>query len=430
MEGFRRAVATSRNPYDELPYRSLPIPWTAPERLALCSLLHGGPRAPVDAYRVLELGCGDGTNLLALAFYRPQAQFVGIDASASAIATAEQRRAELALHNLRFLLADVAELPAGLAGRFDFILMHGLFSWVPPAVAERALAACGELLEDDGLLYLNYNARPGWNIRGLVRDLLLAQTAHVPDLADRARAAQAVAGTVAASLATQDHPYSKLLEQECRFVLEGHVSYVAHEFLARDNHCLWQSEFLRKAGACGLRRVADADFNYPSRRVSDSFLQQVKSSALTAEPLEDTLDLLSYRQLHSPLLARQHQTPRAMTAEEFAALYVASQTEPTHGEDSDEWRLLHPSGFEVEIKDPVMYRALRELARRWPRGARMSELFDDCAQWQKDVLLLHRYGTIELRITEPPDPAPSERLNACERRWGGYATSPFHDFGS
>lgn len=41
-------MSNSPNPYDELPYRSFPIEWTAPERLALVPLLYGGPRLPLD----------------------------------------------------------------------------------------------------------------------------------------------------------------------------------------------------------------------------------------------------------------------------------------------------------------------------------------------------------------------------------------------
>ncbi len=182
-------VATSPDTdlYDELPYRSRPIEWTAPERLALCSALHGGPRPALGRYRVLELGCGDGANLVPLAFYRREATFVGIDGSARAIATAESRRRDLALANLRFLHADfdsASSAPEAIGGPFDFVLVHGVLSWVPPGVRtcrpdHRANLTPG------GLLYVNYNCRPGWDIRGLVRDLLLAWTAREQGLRAR-----------------------------------------------------------------------------------------------------------------------------------------------------------------------------------------------------------------------------------------------------
>ena len=119
------------NPYDELPYTSFPIEWTAPERLALASFLHGGPRTRLDEYRVLELGCGNGANLLPLAYYRRQATFVGVDGAQSQIEVAQARQAALELSNLEFIHTDFLTATDRLSGQFDFILAHGVFSWVP-----------------------------------------------------------------------------------------------------------------------------------------------------------------------------------------------------------------------------------------------------------------------------------------------------------
>src|SRR5258705_6033306 len=119
-------------PYDELPYRSSPIEWTAPERLALTSLLHGGPRQRLDEYRVLELGCGDGTNLIPMAYYRPHATFVGIDSAHTRIAIANEKRSSLRLTNIAILALDVESAGRRLSGQFDYIIAHGVFSWVSP----------------------------------------------------------------------------------------------------------------------------------------------------------------------------------------------------------------------------------------------------------------------------------------------------------
>lgn len=79
-------ATTDWTPYDELPYESHMIPWAAPERLAMTSVLACGPRPPLAGYRVLELGCGDGTNLVSLAAERRHALFVGLDGAGSQIA--------------------------------------------------------------------------------------------------------------------------------------------------------------------------------------------------------------------------------------------------------------------------------------------------------------------------------------------------------
>ena len=174
------------NPYDELPYCAYPIAWTAPERLALASLLHGGPRLPLDKYRVLELGCANGANLLPMAWYRQHAEFTGLDGSARQISLANESKDKLGLTNLRFVHGDFATALDQLEGPFDIIMAHGVFSWVTDNARDAMLKMCSSLLAPAGLLYLNYNAKPGWTVRGMVRDFLMQQTAHANSLQERA----------------------------------------------------------------------------------------------------------------------------------------------------------------------------------------------------------------------------------------------------
>jgi SAM-dependent methyltransferase len=416
---------TNQDPYDELPYRSRPIEWTAPERLALCSLLHGGPRPALDGYSVLELGCGDGANLLSLAAYRPQARFLGADGSRCAVELAESRRRELALDNLRFVHATFEELRQQLSGPFDFVLVHGVFSWVPPAVRDQLISLCGAELAPEGLLYLNYNTRPGWNIRGMVRDFLLAQTAHVADLAARTQLAQQVAATAAAALASVEHPYAQLMKREYDFVCEGHPSYIAHEFLAPHNHAYWRSEVRAMLGAEGLHYVADADFNYECGRVPQELGQRIEACGFTGMPADDAADLFSYRQLHSAIFARRAPAGEA-AVEELAELSIASSLAPVDAVEPGESRFRHPSGFEVTVTAEAMRQLLGALLPRWPRGARLGELLPGVAEHAEDLRLLHRHGLIDLRLVEPVHEHSDPRLAACEERWGGYVTDPYH----
>jgi SAM-dependent methyltransferase len=107
------------NTYDEFPYCAYPIAWTAPERLALASLLHGEPRLPLDRYRVLELGCANGANLLPMAWYRRHGEFTGLDGSVRQIALANDNKEKPGLTNLRFVHGDFRSAINHLEGPFD-----------------------------------------------------------------------------------------------------------------------------------------------------------------------------------------------------------------------------------------------------------------------------------------------------------------------
>ncbi len=417
-----------RNLYDELPYRSCPIDWTAPERLALASLLHGGPRATLDCYRVLELGCGNGANLLPLAYYRRQASFVGVDGARSQIELANRGKSALDLSNIEFIHADFREAVSSLSGQFDFIIAHGVFSWIPDDARDSLLSLFSQFLKPGGLLYVNYNTRPGWNVRGLVREFLLAQTAGESNLAMRAQLALEVSGKVVSALNGVEHSYSQLLANEFRFVQEGHVSWIAHEFLSADNRPYWRSEFLALARQYALEYVADADFNYPTGRIPEDLIPCLDVEQITGRSMEDTVDLLCYRQLHSPILTLAPFERNMPSPDEFGNLFMASCLELCPlGEEGGNPMFKHPSGYEVEAKEDFIYTAFTRLQSLWPRGLRVKEIFPALELVQEDLMLLHRNGLVELRCVEPGDfGVDGTVLNKFESDWYGYYTTPCH----
>lgn len=414
------------DPYDELPYKSLPIEWTAPERLALASMLHGGPRQSLDDYAVLELGCGDGTNLLPLAFYRRHASFVGVDAASSQIEAANARMSELQLSNVSFVAADFSEAAEHIAGEFDFIIAHGVFSWVPDDVRDALLELCRKRLRPGGLLYLNYNSRPGWNVRGLVRDFLLAQTARTTDLRTRAQEAKDYSARVASSLATDAHPYTQLILNEFRFVCDKDISFIAHEYLAAHNQPYWRSEFLDIMRGYGLDYVADADFNYGSGRSPEDLALWLSEQNLIGRSLNDTVDLLCYRQMHSPILTRGPLSRSPLRAEEFANLLVASCLAPCTENGGEHSMLQHPSGYKFDVENEVVRTALTELRTHWPIGQSIGATFPDIGRVMDELLLLHRNGLIELRCVEPVEfgvrGGPPGEMEAQD----GFITTPYH----
>ena len=125
--------------YDAIPYRHGAIPLSHPARVGAIARLLGMNAAAPDRCRVLELGCAEGMNLLPLAERLPRAEFVGVDLSANQIATAEASRAACGIGNARFIHADLREFEPE-AGAFDFVIAHGVYSWVPDEVKERLLA--------------------------------------------------------------------------------------------------------------------------------------------------------------------------------------------------------------------------------------------------------------------------------------------------
>src|SRR5688500_10900836 len=137
---------SARAAYAEVPYPGLAFPQSHPDRLATNALLMGmKPAAPEDC-RVLELGCGDGGNLIPMAAALEGSEFVGLDLEPSAIARATERAAALGARNATFVAEDLATLDPEQLGRFDYVVAHGVYSWVPRTVADRLLAVCRAVL--------------------------------------------------------------------------------------------------------------------------------------------------------------------------------------------------------------------------------------------------------------------------------------------
>ncbi len=126
----------THNPYDTVLYPAATFPQSHPNRLATIAFLRGMQPAAIDHCRVLELGCGLGSNLIAMAFHLPESQFVGLDLAERPIAAGQSFVRELGLGNVALHGMDICAANPERFGYFDFIIAHGLYSWVPQPVRE------------------------------------------------------------------------------------------------------------------------------------------------------------------------------------------------------------------------------------------------------------------------------------------------------
>ena len=112
----------------------------APEYEVVLDLLRKGvPVAPVQTARVLEVGSAVGGHLLPMAMALPGAHFTGFDLAEEQVARASAAAKELGLTNVTFVEADIREFEPD-PGTFDFVIAHGIYSWVPPDVRDALLA--------------------------------------------------------------------------------------------------------------------------------------------------------------------------------------------------------------------------------------------------------------------------------------------------
>ena len=200
--------------------------------------------APPAACRVLEIGCGDGGNLIPLAYHLPESRFTGIDLAAAPIAAGGAVAAELAIHNIDLRVADLRDL-SPRDGEFDYIFAHGLYSWVPADVRDRLLGVCRERLAPQGVAFVSYNVYPGRYPRQMIREILLYHTRTLVDPSARIAAARRL-------LEQLDHP-------EARSLMEQGDDVLFHDDLAPVNDPVWFRVFAAHAGRHGLQYLGEAD---------------------------------------------------------------------------------------------------------------------------------------------------------------------------
>jgi SAM-dependent methyltransferase len=359
---------SSPTSYDRMPYPRAMHRRTHPDHVAALAMLFGMTPAPADRCRVLELGCAAGANLIPMAAALPDSQFVGLDLSARQVADGRAAIEALGLRNIRLERADLLDVGADL-GPFDYLVAHGLYSWVPPAVRERILELAALLLRPNGVAYVSYGTYPGGHPRRMVREMMRYHARGETEPAARVAAARALLPWLLQGPPADLPEYTAILKNEQDVVTSRSDSHLYHDHLAEINEPSYFHEFAYRAAAHGLQYLADAYFPFPQLppRAAEAL------GPLDLVALEQYADFFSGRSLRMSLLCRAGiPVTRPPGADRLAALYVSSPTRcasPTpdlHSEKVEEFRA--PDGRGLSTSSPLVKAAFRSLEEMWPRA--------------------------------------------------------------
>lgn len=319
----------SRTSYDEVPYDSYPYEQTHPEHLSVTASLLGLKPARIEGCRVLELGCASGGNLIPMALTLPGASFLGIDLSARQIEEGCATVAALGLQNVELCHRDILAVGPDL-GRFDYIICHGVYSWVPRAVQDKILEVCARHLAPQGVAYVSYNTYPGWHMRGMIRDIMCY---HAQDFAAplvRVKHARNLLDFLSRSVADPQGAYGLLLRSEAEMIRNKADSYLFHDHMEEVNDPVYFHQFAERAEAQGLHFLGEADLQ---SLVAGSFPPEVENvlRAMSADRIrmEQYKDFLTNRTFRQTLLTVRPVVPQlALRQELLQSLWVASPAKP------------------------------------------------------------------------------------------------------
>ena len=246
-----------RDPYDALPYVSMPITYSQPALLAAQAYLRGIDAPPAETARVLEIGAASGGNIIPLAARFPRAHFLGVDLAAAHIEIGQRRIAELDLSNVTLEQGDIVDADFG-DQRFDYIICHGVFSWAPPEAQRAILKVCADTLSDTGVAAISYNVFPGWHARNVIRDICLEHTRDGGPPRRQVEAVRALLKEIAEASSDKD-PYGAIVRAEAARLNTRPASYILGELLAAYNQPFHVRELIAQAAGEGLAYLCEAD---------------------------------------------------------------------------------------------------------------------------------------------------------------------------
>jgi SAM-dependent methyltransferase len=376
--------------YDQTPYPDLSYLHTHPDRLATIANLLGLETALVTQCRVLEFGCAAGGNLIPMAYGLRNSEFVGIDFSPVQIAAGQERLHQLGLRNCTLLCADIGSMAAEELGQFDFIVAHGVYSWVPGPVRDRLLALCKRMLAPAGVAYVSYNTLPGWHFNGLLREAMLYHSKKATTPQEQAELAREMLSFVAENAPQEQGAYGALFRNYVEFLEKdlkgGEYAYLLHDELEEVNDPVYFHQFVEHAEHHGLQYLCEAELKtvlpHTFGPQAAGKLQQMARNGIEIEQYMDFLRNRMFRQ--TLLVHEERKVARLFTMDAVTQCVIASRARAvgpvlqTPGQSARQYQ--SGDGATLTVDHAITQVAMSILRQAWPQGILFSELLDTARQ--------------------------------------------------
>ena len=367
--------------YDRFAYPRAVYSHTHPDRLATIAILHGLQPAPVANARVLELGCGDGNNLISIACTLPVGEFLGVDLAGEPIRRGQEAISAIGLKNISLRQMNILEMPADV-GTFDYIIAHGVYSWVPEAVREKVLGICREHLAENGVAYISYNAYPGCHLRDVARGIMLFHARQFSEPSDQVQQGRALIKFLAQGR-TEPRLWQVVLQAQLQRLEKRADGSLFHDDFSPVCQAFYFHEFVEAAGRHQLEFLAEADVKdaRPDGLTDEAVGVLQKMGQMNRIAYEQYIDFIGGCSFRRTLLCRQGRAvDREMKPERVCNLFVAANVAAVNPDANTP--VPGPEDFKrgetvIAASMPVLKSALKFLGEAWPRRVPFAELLEN-----------------------------------------------------
>lgn len=251
--------------YDSIPYNSKAFMYATASRLESVATLLNLETIDSRKARILELGCSFGGNIISQAMYNEDSYYVGVDLSEVQINEGKKIIEKMQLKNIELYSMDFLNFDYEKFGKFDYVICHGVYSWVPDIVKDKILEIISNVLSDNGLAYVSFNAYPGWKTQSLIRDIMLYSNKYYDSLDNNEKINRSK--IILSMINDQKKLFedNKNFEENVNNVLNKDNYYLIHEYLEEYNDPMYLHEFDDRLVEKNLKHLS-------SVTLSDSFI--------------------------------------------------------------------------------------------------------------------------------------------------------------
>ncbi|MDB2414724.1 methyltransferase regulatory domain-containing protein [Rickettsiales bacterium] len=386
------------NDYNTVPYINSSHAQSQPERLYSVAKFFNMNVPDFKNARILELGCASGSNIIPIATNFPDTKIVGVDLSSVQIDNGQKEIDELGLKNIELKQMSISDIDENF-GTFDYIIVHGVLSWVPTDVQDKIFEICNKNLSKNGLAYISYNTLPGWNMVQSIRDMMLYHTENFDNPADKVHQARLVLNFIRDANENSDTPYTNLIRNEVKLLENQPDAYLAHDHLEENNKSFYFYEFMKKADDNNLRYVGDSEIqtmfvgNLPENVTS--ILSQTSNDVVRTEQY---MDFIRNRRFRASIIChKENEVNRTIVPDNINGFYLSTtlilKDEENTGFDKfiksgnkEEASFINPiSGDEAfRTTNPLMIAAMRILHNQNKKPILIDEIIEKARQELKD----------------------------------------------
>ena len=301
--------------------------------------------------------------------------------------------ARLAADNANLIQADFLEVDADSLGKFDYIIAHGVYSWVSPEAQEAVLGIIERCLSPNGIAFVSYNTYPGWKAKEILRDAMLMHGGNRPrSAAEQVAYGRAMVGFLQKAV-VKGTSTAAALEENAGQIMRAPDHYVAHDYLEPHNLPCYFHEFVARIGNHGLSYLGEAQ---PSMMIPSNYGQELSEQLYGAlgedqVRVEQYLDFAIGRSFRQSLLLRAERASalrwevsrKTLHRMHFSAnLSCADGAVKLDGQPQDFVAAANNRRISVALSGIKCAIAL--LAEQWPGTATRDELLEYAQREQGD----------------------------------------------